>query len=40
LDFLLDFYIVIAYKNKGKSFGPNIIDIFEKIHYKFELVNL
>ena len=24
---------------KGKRFDPNIIDVFEKIHYKFQLVN-
>lgn len=30
----------IIIDGKGKSFDPNIIDIFEKIHYKFELVNL
>lgn len=37
---MVGFFLVISYKNKGKSFGPNIIEIFEKIHYKFELVNL
>nr|WP_243113369.1 hypothetical protein [Romboutsia sp. Marseille-P6047] len=24
---------------KGKGFDPKIVDVFEKIHYKFELVN-
>ena len=30
----------IIIDGKGKSFDPKIIDIFEEIHYKFQLVNL
>lgn len=30
----------IIIDGKGKMFDPNIIDVFEKIHYKFQLVNL
>ena len=29
----------IIMDGKGKIFDPNIIDVFEKIHYKFQLVN-
>ena len=30
----------IIIDGKGKMFDPNIIDIFEKISYKFQLINL
>ena len=30
----------IIMDGKGKKFDPNIIDVFEQIHYRFQLVNL
>lgn len=35
-----DVAVKIIIDGKGKTFDPNIIDIFEQIHYKFQLVNL
>lgn len=35
-----DVAVKIIIDGKGKIFDPNIINIFEQIHYKFQLVNL
>lgn len=32
--------VEIIIEGKGKGFDPNIIDVFEDIHYKFQLVNV
>ena len=29
----------IIIDGKGKMFYPNIVDVFEKIHYKFQVAN-
>ena len=35
-----DVAVKIITEGKGKMFDPKIIDVFEEIHYKFQLVNL
>lgn len=34
-----DTAVKIILDGKGKIFDPSIIDVFERIHYKFQLVN-